>query len=253
MTDPFQSSYRRISRATKHMHELDKKIHKFFKKKPYEEVIEDDKSGKTKLYKIKLTKQIPSGFTDLAVEAIEGLRSALDHATYATAILSGKSDPRHTYFPISESETELDNVIKGRCKDVPLDIITVCRSFKPYKGGNTAVFVLNQLCNINKHRLIHPIGMAHAETKIQQMHITTGDFAFFINDWNREKNELLFARTAPNSKLQYCIKFSFSIVFGAPDAMGDQPVIPVLRRIADEVKLIVTTIESVAKQNRMIS
>ena len=243
MTDPFQSSLQRISRAQKHINDLDKRVNKFFKKKPYARTIEDDIDGINKLHKIKLTKQFPPGFTDLAIESIEGLRAALDHATFAACVAAGNSDPRNSYFPIAGSLDELDNVIKGRCKDIPPDIITLCRSFSPYKGGNDYIFALNRLCIANKHRFIIPVGMANAGTHFKHM-TSTGPFSIPNLGWNREKNEIIFARTAPNTKLQYNIDFSFYVAFGESDIVGGQPVLPILRKMAEEVNGIVLAIQA---------
>ena len=246
MDDLFQSSLQRISRAKKHINDLDRRINKFFKKQPYARTIEDDTDGINKLHKVKLTKQFPAGFTDLAIESVEGLRAALDHATFAACVASGQSDPRHSYFPIAGSRDELDNVIKGRCKDIPPDIITLCRSFNPYKGGNDLIFALNRLCNANKHRMIVPVGIANNRTHFKHM-IISGPASIPCPTWDREKNEIVFARTAPNTKLQYNINFSFFVAFGESDIVGGQPVIPVLRKIAEEVNRVVLAIQSVIK------
>jgi hypothetical protein len=243
MMDPFQSSLQRIARAKKHINDLDRRINKFFKKQPYARTIEDDTDGINILHKIKLTKQFPAGFTDLAIEAIEGLRAALDHATFAACVATGNSNPRNSYFPIAGSLDELDNVIKRRCKDIPPDIITLCRSFNPYKGGNDLIFALNKLCNTNKHRIIIPVGMANAGTHFKHMTIS-GPFSIPNPVWDREKNEIVFAKTAPNTKLQYNINFFFHVAFGESDIVDGQPVIPVLRKIAEEVNRIVLAIQA---------
>jgi hypothetical protein len=251
MIDPFQSPLRRYSRAKKHIDNLDKKIVKFFKKQPYSRTIEDDIDGINKTHKIKLTKQIPIAFTDLAVEAIEGLRSTLDQATFAACISAGQSNPRNTYFPISDSPSELDNVIKGRCKDIPSDIITLCRSFNTYKGGNDLIFALNRLCNVNKHRLIIPVGLANAGTHYKHL-VASGGISIPNPVWDRGKNEIIFAKTAPDTKLQYDINFSFFIAFGESDIVEGQPVVPILRNIAKEVLKIVLAIQSASKHNKIV-
>lgn len=247
MHRPFSSPRMRIARANEHIRNLDRRVKRFFDSKPYARVTERDDDGIHDQHKIKLTKVFPTGFTSVAAEAIEGLRSALDQATFATAALSGVKHSKSAYFPISSSAAELDAVIKGRCKNVPPDIISLFRSFNPYKGGNDLIWALNNACNTSKHGIIVPVGMSTAGMHINHM-VISGSGSIPMPIWNSEKNEIVFATTGPDTQFQYDLNVSFFVAFGEVDGIGGQPAIPVLHAIASEVNRIVLAIEMEAKR-----
>jgi len=247
MQHPFSSPRMRVARAKKHIGDLDRRIKRFFDAKPYARVTERDVDGLNDVHKVKLTKNFPAGVTSVAAEAIEGLRSALDHAAFATAVLNGVKHSKSAYFPISSSASELDNVIKGRCKDIPPDIVSLFRSFNPYKGGNDLIWALNTACNTSKHGIIVPVGMAAAGVHINYMTMS-GSGAIPVPVWNSEKTEIVFATTGLDTKFQCDLNISFFVAFGDVDGVGGQPAIPLLHAMASEVNRIVLAVEAEAKR-----
>ena len=127
ITDAFASPKRRIARAKRHIGDLQRRIDKFFKKHPYAHVVEKDANGKTDVHKIKLLKFLPATMGDLATDVVEDLRSALDQAAFATAFTAGRLTAKSAYFPIADDAPGLETGIKGRCKDIPPDIVTLFR------------------------------------------------------------------------------------------------------------------------------
>lgn len=237
----------RIARAKEHIRNLDRRVKRFFDSKPYANVIERDENGTQDLHKVKLTKSFPAGITSVAAEAIEGLRSALDQAAFATATFTGIKHPKSAYFPISRTESDLDAVIRGRCKNIPPDIVALFRSFNPYKGGNDLIWALNNACNTSKHGIVVPVGMAASEMHINHMKIS-GSGGIPIPVWDRERNEIVFATTGHNTEFQYDLNISFFVAFGEVDGIGGQPAVPILNAIANEVNSIVFAIETEAKR-----
>jgi len=254
--DPFQSPRRRLARAKEQIRHLNARAKAFFsgKKNPCTQVTETDADGITQLYKFKFTKPVPERLTDLAFEAAESLRSVLDQTGYATAIASGKTDPKATYFPIADSAVQLEtDVIKrGRCKDLPPEIVALFRSFKPYKGGNDLIWALNRICNSSKHRLIVPIGMAVQGVRIRHMEIS-GTLAMLAPHWDSEKDEMIFARVGPGGKIQYDIELTFFIAFGEIDAVRGEPAVPLLSAMFGEVQRILLATEAQARLLGIIS
>jgi len=237
----------RVARAKEHIRNLDRRVKRFFDAKPYARVTERDVDGLNDVHKVKLTKKFPAGVTSVAAEAIEGLRSALDQAAFATAVISGVKHSKSAYFPISSSAADLDNVIKGRCRDIPSDIVSLFRSFNPYRGGNDLIWALNIACNTSKHGIIAPVGMVAAGMHIKHMTIS-GSGAIPAPVWNSEKNEIVFATTGPDTEFQYDLNMSFFVAFGEVDGIGGQPAIPLLNAIAGEVNRIVLAVEAEAKR-----
>ena len=100
MRDLFNSPKRRLRRAKHHISNLNTRIKKFFKKYPCVRVIEKDTDGTTDLHKIKLAKRLPENIDELAWEAVEGLRAALDQVGFAVAFAFGKTEAKSAYFPL---------------------------------------------------------------------------------------------------------------------------------------------------------
>jgi hypothetical protein len=256
MRDLFQSPKQRVGRAKHHIRTLKSRITKFRKKEPYTRVIETDTDGVTQLHKIKLTRKLPDSFTHNVVEVVEALRSALDQAASATAIASGIPEPRSSYFPIAGTASDLENVIQGNCKDVPPDIVTLFRTFQPYKGGNDLIWALNRFRNINIHRVLVPVGTASGGIQARAGVLQAGpnsSVGILTPRWDGEKDEMIFARVGPGSNIQYDFKFAFFVAFGDIEIIGGQPAIPVLEKMAAEVEKIILSTETESKRIGLIT
>jgi hypothetical protein len=243
LRDPFESPKRRLLRAKQHIRDLDARIEKFFKKQPHKRVVDLDADGVTELHKVKLTKPVPNQFADRTAEAVEGLRSALDQTGYAVAVLAGAVEPKSAYFPIAEKAADLENVIKGRCKDLPPAIVSYFRSFNPYKGGNDPIWTLNRASNLGKHRALVRIGMS-------VLKITTIGPGLLIGGriplprWDSEKNEMIFGVVEPGGKFLYDFEFTFFIAFDEIEIIEGNPVVPVLATMTGEVERIIRGTEA---------
>jgi hypothetical protein len=206
--DPFHSPKARLKRANEHIERLHKRIERFIQKHPYKQVTEPDIDGVTQLYKFKFTRPLPESCTHSATE-LETLRSTLDQTGYAAAVVSGKILPKRTQFPIGDDATGLENLIRRNVsKDLPDEILTLFRSFKPYKGGNNAIWALNKLANA-KHTSLIPVGMV-ADAMID-VHVWAHNAILIENPvFDREKNEIVFARVGPGGILSTISHSRFS-------------------------------------------
>jgi hypothetical protein len=116
------------------------------------------------------TYHVPFDTLAAAGDVLNNLRSALDHLI---SQLSFARYPRLTQkqlktcaFPIYESATKYE---KSRGRDIKFihpDAVKLIDSMKPYKGGNYALWMLNELNNTSKHRLLLNVSrvvMCHAD------------------------------------------------------------------------------------------
>jgi hypothetical protein len=87
------------------------------------------------------------------------MRDVLDLAGYGLAVASGAVDPQHTNFPFAPNAVKFEEQVRGRCKDLPDDIVMLFRSLKPYKGGNDLLWALNCMAVTDKHKLLIPIAV----------------------------------------------------------------------------------------------
>jgi hypothetical protein len=247
MSDLFHSSKRRIARAKAHIDELKGKADQFLKDNPCSRVIERDSDGLHEVHKIKFS-AIPDIIEDIAIDAIGNLRPALDHAGYALAVAAGAHSPKNAYFPIAESESELENLIKGRCKDIPAEIISLFRTFKPHAGGNDLIWALNRANNSNKHRLLIPFFQFPRDMNLRVS--GTGGSGVQIPPpvYDRAKNEIVFAIIATDSQLQYNLNGTYCIAFDEIAPIEGYAVTDVLNAMAREVERIVMATEAEARR-----
>lgn len=248
--DPFESPKRRLRRGKEHARRLEKRIQTFLKKEPYKRVEDVDAEGFA-THAIKFTRDFPDSWVDAAVESIEALRSTLDQAGYAAAILGGVTDPKNAYFPIADKITDLDGVVKGRCRDIPAEIKTLFRGFDAHEGGNYALWALNKLCGANKHRLLIPIGALAPSVKLGSAMLQGGG-EIFPPRWNREKHQIEFARINPGGQFKYDAQITFFIGFDEFNGVKPAPAVGVIDLIAAEVGKVITATENKCRETGLI-
>jgi hypothetical protein len=248
MMDPFDSSRRKIARAKEHLVDLKAKIDGFAGENPYIQVIEEDPERPGyQLHKIKLIKAMPEAFADSVGDAVNNLRSALDHACYAVAVASGNTAPRYAYFPFARDAGGLENSIRGNCKDIPQEIYPLLRSFEPYGGGNEILWTLNLICVADKHKILTPVGTG--VMRPGNIEAKGGGFLSVpINPvWDRTKQEVKFLTLGPGAAFDYKFDFILFIAFDEIGTVTGEPVRHILDQISTEVERTVSTIESEAR------
>jgi len=243
--DPFHSSKRSIERANYHLNDLKRQSTEFFKTEPYETLVECEPDTGEHTYKVKLVKPMPPSLETIAADAVNNLRSALDQACYAFRTTKG----RYTYFPFSDSATNFEPTLKGRCKTFPQEIIDLIRRLKPYKGGDDLLWALNELCNTNKHGVLAPIAVCTSLVNFRNIEIKeTGGFQLFAPRWDRTKNEMVFFRCVEGSTVEANIDFATHIVICDVLIVDGQPIEAVLHALINKVHGIVMAIEAEARR-----
>ena len=256
MNDIFASSKLRLSRAKEHILIFEKRQRAFLKAKEWSDIVERDANGINYLHKIRFLKPFPDDFTLIATEAIEHLRASLDHAAYIMAVASGIAAPKSAYFPFAQDAAGLQTVIKGRCKDIPADLVTLFCSFQPYKGGNDLLFALNSVCIANKHRELTQmdiipditINSIQANSIYGPVRVTVPQLI-----WDRRKNEIIYLIVPANPiPLTYTnIVITFNIAFN--EIIGGKTALTVLRDMASIVEGIILATEAEARRIGLVT
>lgn len=257
MTDIFASSKLRFSRAKEHIFIFEERERAFLKAKEWSDIIERDLNGANYLHKIRFTKPFPGDdFALIATEAIEHLRAALDHAAYAVAVASGIANPKSAYSPFAQDVTGLQSVIKGRCKEIPSDIVTLFCAFQPYKGGNDLLYALNRVCIANKHRELTKINIVPdiIITKIQAVSIYGRPIIVTVPqlEWDRGKNEIIYLVVPSNPTPLTDTDVVITINIAFDEIIGGKTALTVLGEMASIVKRILLAIEAESQRLGLI-
>ncbi|HXE91262.1 MAG TPA: hypothetical protein VNK82_09900 [Terriglobales bacterium] len=222
MKRPFDDSRKRIAWAKRDFKQFKGRCRRFLKSNPHIAVTEMDDEGIYELHKIKLAKPLPEVLTHRVSGVLESLRAALDLAASSVATLAG-GDSGNVHFPFSATEADFKSRLGSACKNFPKEIHALFASFKPYKGGDDALWALNELCNASKHRLIVPIGMSTGPLHVERMEVS-GPFRIPYCGWDGDKDELIYAAVRPGTKIRYKVHVSFAVAFGEIEIMKGKPV-----------------------------
>jgi len=246
MTDaPFLHAKVRVGRAKELLDTLKTEGLAFWESHPYLMLVEADPNGTTKTYKCRLAQQVPPVFDFWVIEAVDHLRTSLDYLGYAIARLAGKREPKACYFPIADTAAKLKTGVigRGRCKDLPPDIVTFFEALEPYQGGKAgAVWVLNKLCNSGKHRFLTSVGLQSAYNEIDITKLPLGS-VIHPHHWDSSKNEISYFSTPLDMEPQYKFEIAFFIAFSNVEPLTGAPVFPHLFAIADEVARVINETE----------
>jgi len=251
MDDPLASAKKKLTRAQQHSGDLETELKRFFENQPGTNVVEVDPTGQYKLFKVRFKNSIPDQITDITYDAVHNLRDSLDHIGYGIAVASGRNNPQHTNFPFAPDAAKFDQQMRGRCKDLPDEIVSVFRSFKSYKGGNDLLWALNKVAVTNKHMLVNPMAAASHSMFIQNLTISGGQVPFGIGEsarWDRSKNEITVMRLPAQAQIQANFGVQIFIAFGEVEVAGGQPVDRVLRAFIGEVKRVLVAVEAEARR-----
>jgi hypothetical protein len=258
MSDLFKSPRRMLGRAKHHIADLEAQINSFIKDKPWTALIETDVDGVGQVFKIRFTERLAEDLPNIVFDCANNLRSALDQMAYAIGIRhTGIPNPKSAKFPFGPTEADMLNDKAGRCKDLPAEISSLFAAFQPYKGGNNAIWALNELCNTPKHKMLYPLAMgagigmggnASVNTIVELVPWTVG--------WNSEKNELILVRIRDPSGIKGQLNFNGTVTVALDDVdqviRGQHPV-KVLRAMIGEVERVLVTTERECRRIGLIT
>ncbi|MCH9806944.1 MAG: hypothetical protein K0U74_04365 [Alphaproteobacteria bacterium] len=236
-----------IGSASDHISDLDAKLSAFFVEKNTARIIDYDRDSGQDVYKVRLIAQIPGKTRTLTKNALEDLRSALDHAVYASAItLRPGTQPSRTAFPFAHDAAGVHERLNRDLVDIPPEIRTLVEEFRPHQNGNALLWALNNTRNTQTHRLLVPLGTVALGTVLGIGYAELQPPSQIgYSKWDPAKNEVEYMRLGSGSTFEHTVDVTFQAVFGdAASTVLGQPVIPMLNAFRCEVESVVRAIEA---------
>lgn len=249
----------KVNQAKDHMAQLQNEIKVYFNSHPYSVGAKKDPQTKRLIYYVTGAKELPEKISLISGDIIQNLRSSLDHLVYKLFIVgtNGKTNGRHIYFPIDKDVETYEKEKSRKTEGISDEAKSLIDSVKPYKGGNDTLWQINELNNLDKHRLLVTVGSsfgsldvgAHMHAMMKKsfpdhdfpsipLFIKPADILFPL-----KVGDELFS-DSPEAKEIPDMQFRFEIVLNEPGIVEGEPVAEVLRSMIDEVDKLVPLFES---------
>ena len=248
MTDYFASPKRKLARAKKHISDLKRERGRFIEVHSDSHVAEINPDTGLKEFKILFSDFDFGEFSDIASDAFQNLRNALDHVCAASAWASGKTSSRPcAYFPVGKTSNDVERAIKGKCKDLPPEIKALLRTFNPYATGNRHPFLwaLADTANVDKHALVRPYIPSLWTVVVGGPEAIERSLKFISKPtWNATKNEIVYATTPADVTPQHSIHPKIDITLAEGHGIDGIPALLAFGLISNAVECVLVAIEA---------
>ena len=151
----------KIKRAKQHIAELEAVLIAFNERRPYELIHEIDPKTGENVYRVLIKEVLPCELPTILGDIVHNLRAALDQTVCDLIRANRKQPKRGSGFPISGTRERLKSNAIGKINGVSAKARRFIERLKPYKGGNTPLWVLHELDALDKHSGIIPVAAAH--------------------------------------------------------------------------------------------
>jgi hypothetical protein len=194
----------KIERAKKHIEDLNVALGAFKDSNPYEVAAKRDPQTRQLIYYVSKASATPASVPTITGDILQNLRSALDHLAYQMFLVGTgglKGAGFKIYFPIERSVHQFKSRFEGKVEGMRTDAKDAIRALEPYNGGKGHDFwVLNELNNIDKHRLLVTVGYSFRRVDI--MPTLLADFQASITKNTGPQWEGLAAKARDHEHLQ---------------------------------------------------
>lgn len=253
----------KVERAKEHIANLDRAIRTFFDSKPYQVSTKRDPTRRL-IYYLTSVQSIPTSFASITGDVIQNLRSSLDHLAQQLFLVGTKASTtsRKISFPIGVDahayKSQVGQLKRGGLRQ---DAIDVLNGVEPYQGGKGhRLWVLHELNNIDKHRLLVTVGSsyqsfnvgAHMRPMMQKQAAVVGITAPKVPDLYLSPADNLFPLKAGDELFTDAIDaevnkemdFRFDIVLNEPGIIEGGRLLDIVNDFSDLVSKTVSLFTS---------
>jgi hypothetical protein len=140
-----------------HRDTLDAIFKRYFQTEPAKIVREQEPASNDVFVTITPTAPIPTGISYAIGDCLQNLRSALDYLVRELVLTSNNVPTDHEIFPICKAPKGFKEAVRrGQLGGIHPDAVALIELMQPYNRGQnwekSALWILNELANTNKHR-----------------------------------------------------------------------------------------------------
>jgi hypothetical protein len=248
----------KVERAKRHVAEVEGALRCFYDLGPYKVSTGRDPNTRRLIYYVASVQETPRHLLLAAGDAIQNLRSALDHLAVQLYRAGAGGNERKVQFPIAADAGKYRELVPKMLPGVRQEALDLMDTVEPYKGGKGhRLWVLQELNNADKHRLLLTAGSAFHSIDI-------GAFGFaelFANgpDWLTAEppiqfpsaffrpadnmcplraGDVLFTDT-PGAQVVERDLFRFNVAFNEPGIVEGEPLLETLQHLTSAVEEVV--------------
>jgi hypothetical protein len=145
----------------------------------------------------------------------------------------------------SRDATNFENNLMGRTKQLPEEIRALFRTLKPYRGGNNALWALNEIDNADKHALLGIGSGAFIFGASFLLSETPQSFGLPIRPmWDSANQEIELGIFPIQENSASKVDFGLFVAFDEIEVAHGEPVVMFLRQLARGVEYILNAIDS---------
>jgi hypothetical protein len=263
----------KLERADKHLKELQNVWAQFRDHGGYRVGFKDDPQTGDRTHYVEIAGESSPEISVIAGDAIHNLRSVLDHLAHHLVVIgTGKPGPfRSIYFPVGEDFADFEVRIgakppkgkskaKGIIKRLRNDAVKAIYDIEPYEGGKgAALWHLQCLNNIDKHRLLITFGSVNSQSSMLPSERASLRRNFLgMVDIDPALDKIAFMssspamfplepgtvlRVTPKAEVEDDPYFPIDIAFGEPEVIKGKPVLTTLYQTFGAIHDIVHNFE----------
>ena len=199
--EAFEEARLLVRRARQHIDDLNSEFDRYITDEPWRGFCEPNAEGNEYIYRFGITKQLDPYLKTVAADAVNNLRSALDHIVAECARLNGAVHVERLYFPFASSSAELDQQLAGRkYRCLPPKVRDYIRGTAPNPEGDDRLYALTRISGGIKHWKLMPVSVGVRAVKFRA---PDGQIKLIQTDeWaqNPRGNITLFTSSNPNEQ-----------------------------------------------------
>jgi hypothetical protein len=249
LSDPIHSARLKIERAKKHLADLDAELTAFKGRHPYSIVCQDE--GNKRRYIFKVREPLPESLPLLIGDLVHNLRIPLDYLIQGAVRVNHRQPTRRTGFPFAGGEKSFRKALIGAVDGASKKTRAIVRYLKPYGGGNSAVFAIDELDVADKHSTIIPVWSAYTHMRIVPtipdqpqikvpfyLKMTTKNAGKIVKDGDTLET-VIFHGEGDHGMMDRDLQFAIQISFGGPEILKGKALFPALPQLVQVTERIV--------------
>ncbi|SFU89973.1 hypothetical protein SAMN02799631_02996 [Methylobacterium sp. 174MFSha1.1] len=251
--EAFEIPARSFRNANRHINTIGRIIRNFSESKPYEYFIVEDDAPGTFVHAVRQIRGPDEDIGVIAFDAINNLRSSLDHSMYASVRALRAREPTYPNaieFPFGKDEKDARRKLRSKSEVHP-EVFEAALRFKPYSGGDRLLHGLDTVRNIKNHRIILDFTLGVQNLAVSSAHFVGDSNSSTLSieqpRWNEREKRLDLFRSGSIIKAPK-IDIGVRVLFDNFSPFNGESLYDILISMLGKVSDVLSDIEDVTTQ-----